>query len=749
MTSEDLDLDPESDAAVEAAEPMQFATVGPSKLTNWPQEPELLALKADLDAAKPYHDSQVQKIQRWTDLMEVKGSAAIKKIPGRSSTQPKLIRRQAEWRYAALSEPFLSSDRLFKIEPVTFEDAEAARQNGLVLNYQFRTKINRIHFIDSLVRATVDEGTAIVRVGWMRQTKMKMVEKPVWEYLQLLPQDPAAGKQVEVLKQALDMRSANPRIYDEMLSAEIKAAVDYLEETGVPTVARLMEMREVEEEEILDNRPTVEVLNPVNVYVDPSCQGDLDKALFVVVSFETNRAELQKEGDRYKNLDNVNWSGNSPLVNPEHATSTPDTFEFRDAARKKVVAYEYWGFYDIQGNGELEPIVCTWIGDTIIRMEENPFPDKKLPFVMVSYLPVKREIYGEPDAELLEDPQKILGAVTRGMLDLLGNSANAQKGFAKGMLDPLNRRRYETGHDYEFNPGMPTNQGIIEHKYPEFPMSAMTMLQLQNQEAEALTGVKSFSGGLSGNAYGQVATGIRGMLDAASKREMGILRRIAKGVSDIGRKILAMNGQFLSDSETVRVTNTEFVEVKRDALVGEFDLSVDISTLEVDNTKSQDLGFMLQTLGPNMDPRISMRLLAEIAELKRMPVLAQELKTWQPQPDPMQQKIQEMTLAKLQMELQVLQSEAMLNQAKAQSLSMDARKTQLDMVEQETGTAHARNIIETQAQAKANQELEITKAFLKTRKEGESAPDVSSAIGFNALSKDSAENDLRRPFTPQ
>lgn len=749
MTPQELELDPTSDAAIEVAEPMQFTLDGPAKLTEWPKEPELLALKADLEAAKPSHDAQVQKIQRWTDLMEVKGTAQPKKIPGRSSTQPKLIRRQAEWRYAALSEPFLSSDRLFKIEPVTFEDEEAARQNGLVLNYQFRTKINRIHFIDSLVRATVDEGTAIARVGWVRQTKINIKEIPVWGYMPLSPRDPAAVPQVQILQQTMEMRQQNPRIYEESTPPEVKAAIDYLDQTGMPVVAVQQGVQQVEEEEILDNRPTVEILNPVNVYVDPSCQGDLDKALFVVVSFETNRAELLKDGDRYKNLDIVNWSSNSPITNPDHATSTPNTFEFRDSARKKVVAYEYWGFYDIQGNGELVPIVCTWIGDTIIRMEENPFPDKKLPFVMMSYLPVKREIYGEPDAELLEDSQKILGAVTRGMLDLLGNSANGQKGFAKGMLDPLNKRRYETGHDYEFNPGMPTNQGVIEHKYPEFPMSAMTMLQLQNQEAEALTGVKSFAGGLSGNAYGQVATGIRGMLDAASKREMGILRRIAKGVSDIGRKILAMNAEFLSDTETVRVTNSEFVQIHRDALVGEFDLSVDISTLEVDNTKSQDLGFMLQTLGPNMDPRISMRLLAEIAELKRMPVLAQELKTWQPQPDPVQQQIQQMTLAKLQMEVQVLQSEAMLNQAKAQSLTVGASKTHLDMIEQETGTAHARNIIETQAQAKANQELEITKAFLKSRKEGESAPDVSSAIGFNALTKDSAENDLRRPLNPQ
>src|SRR5690606_6188500 len=113
-----------------------------------------------------------------------------------------------------------------------------------------------------------------------------------------------------------------------------------------------------------------------------------------------------------------------------------------------------------------------------------------LPFVAIPYLPVLRELNGEPDAELLEDNQKILGAVLRGMIDLLGRSANSQKGFAKGMLDPLNRRKYENGQDYEFNPTMPTDKGIIQHTFPELPQSALLMLNLQNQEAEALTGIK-------------------------------------------------------------------------------------------------------------------------------------------------------------------------------------------------------------------------------------------------------------------
>lgn len=700
------------------------------KLTDWANEPSVQTLIADLDAAKPSHDEQVGRIKKWNELMKVEGKAKPPKVKGHSSVQPKLIRRQAEWRYSALSEPFLSSNNLFDIKPTTFEDEAAAKQNGLVLNWQFRTKLNRVKLIDDYVRSTVDDGTCIAKVGWKRVIKTVKVKTPVYAHFELTDEDG-----LQLFQQALELKQSNPHEYENEAPPELKAAIDYYEESGQVTYAQQTDEEEVPTEKVIENRPVVEILNPANVSIDPSCNGDLDKALFVIMSFETNKSELEKEGKKYKNLDKVNWEGSTPIVEPNHESSTPTDFNYRDAARKKVVAYEYWGFYDIHGDGELVPIVATWIGNTLIRMELNPFPDQKLPFVLVTYLPLKRELYGEPDAELLEDNQAILGAMMRGMIDLMGRSANGQQGFAKGMLDPLNRRRYDNGQDYEFNPSVNPSQGLIEHKYPEIPQSAMAMVSFQNQEAEALTGVKSFGGGLSGSAYGDVAAGIRGMLDAASKREMGILRRLAKGMSEIGMKIVAMNGEFLSEKEVVRVTNKEFITVYREDLQGNFDLEVDISTAEIDNEKGQDLGFMLQTMGPNMDPSMSAMILADIADLKRMPALAERLRTWKPQPDPMQQKIKELEVKKLELECQEIQSRTQLNQAKAGEAEANKDQKNLDFVEQESGTKHARDMERQQSQAEGNADLQVTKALTTPTKEGQSKPDVAAAIGWNKMAR--------------
>lgn len=696
-----------------------------NKLTDWEKEPSVLLLKEDLDIAKPGHDEQVARVKTWLDIRNVDGDAKPKTAKNRSAVQPKLVRRQSEWRYAALSEPFHSSENMFTVKPKTWEDTKAAEQNAMVLQYQFSTKIKRVSFIDEYVRTCVDEGTVAVRLGWLRETEMEEKDVTVWQYEQVQDQETLAA-----LQQAAQLKEDN---YNEFLNLpeDLQESVLYSLEKNIPAMAVAIGTERQEVEKINKNQPTLDIINYENIYIDPSCEGDLDKASFAILSFETSKAELLKDG-RYKNLDKIDWSNNSPQTDSDHSSARGENSQqFKDDLRKRVVAYEYWGWYDVHGNDTLVPIVATWIGNVMIRMEENPFPDQAIPIVLVPYSPVKRSVNGEPDAEILSENQAILGAVTRGMIDLMGRSANGQTGFAKGMLDVVNRRRFDSGADYEFNPNMPPNAAIHQHKYPEIPGSALNMLALQNQEAEALSGVKAFSGGLSGESYGNVATGIRGMLDAASKREMAILRRLAGGLEKIGSKLIAMNQAFLSEEETVRITNGKFVRIRREDLRGEFDLEVDITTAEINESKAQDLSFMLQTIGNSMEMPMVQMILSEIATLKKMPLLAKRIQEFQPQPDPLAQKAKELEIRKLELEAAEMESKIQLNQARARKELSDADLKDLNFLEQESGTQHLRKMDEHSAQAEANQNLEITKSLLNPQ-QNQRQTGVGEAIAFRS-----------------
>lgn len=681
-------------------------------LTKWKKEPTLRELKQDYEDAKPYHSEQVSKIDTWLDNLNCEGKAKIKTPEGNSEVVPKLIRKQAEWRYAALSEPFLSTDDIFNVSPVTYEDRKAAIQNQLVLNHQFNNKIQKTAFIDEYVRTAVDEGTVAIRVGWDFEEEQYEEEVQDFEYVV----DPAAGPQMQELMQ---MYEQNPEQFDQEVPDELKQALEMTQQYGQPISARPIGSHMETKTRTVKNCPTLEICDYRNVVIDPTALGDIDKASFVIYSFESSRSALEKDG-RYKNLKNIG-SDASVLSEPDHATTTLEerNFDFKDKPRKKIVVHEYWGYRDINDTGIVEPFVAAWVGNTIIRMEANPFPDKKIPFVVVSYLPVRKSLYGEPDGALLEDNQKIIGAVTRGMIDIMARSANGQTGVRKDALDITNKRKYDKGQDYEFNANVDPRQAFFMHTYPEIPQSAQFMLQLQNMEAESLTGVKSFSQGVSGASLGDVAAGVRGALDAASKRELGILRRLSQGIMAIGRKFISMNSEFLSDEEIVRITNDEFIKVRRDDLAGEFDLKLSISTAEEDNNKAEQLAFMLQTMGNNMDPEMSRMILSDIARLRKMPSLAKKIEDYQPQPDPVAQQMQQLELAKLQAEVEELKAQAMERQAKAQlamasigtqqakagQMAADTDLKNLDFVEQESGTKQERDLQKVGEQARSNERM--------------------------------------------
>ena len=1035
---------------------------------DWENPPELAELKQDYESALSNHQTQVTKIDAWLALME--GKLNKKPIKGRSQVQPKLIRKQAEWRYAALSEPFLSTDKMFEANPVTWEDKSAAEQAQLLLNHQFNNKLDKVKFIDEYIRTAVDEGTVILKVGWEYKDEIIEIEQPII-------------KQVPV---------QDPMQYQQMV------------QQGIPPVEEVVTGYEiVEETKVLENKPTVEICAYSNITIDPTCLGDLDKANFIIYSYESSLKDLEADG-RYKNLDQINVQNSTPLSEPDYYPKEQRDFEFKDKPRKKFVVHEYWGYWDIYDEGTVEPILATYVGDTLIRLELNPFPDGKLPFVAVQYLPVRRSVYGEPDAELLEDNQNIVGAVTRGMIDLMGRSANAQQAIRKDALDVANQRKFEEGKDYFINANIHPEQAVHMHKYPEIPNSAMNMISLMNSEAESISGVKSFSSGISGQALGNMldidtdvplidgsfrkladivngdkligsdgrettvlqahgiklpkvayemsfdnssviksggehlwtvkvhgtshklrewttltadkvykhmqkgrrvtipkmqevhsgkptgnsidpyvlgfwlgdgnshsarittadpeildffgkagytcvevkdssktgeakmydvyktgckpavdkttgqfvsngslhselkelglhsryggtkhipeeyftatyeekmelirglmdsdgfahsgafvqfaqsegrlkddmiklleslglktsirvkkadeenqtkltrseltgskmiwarkdsyeigftpwsnpfklsrkadnwqkpkiktvtlksmvtvdkvymrcltvdsadklfavtdkytlthntATGIRSALDATSKRELGILRRLSNGLTEVARKFLSMSAVFLSDQEVVRITNDEFVEVKKDDLAGAIDISLSISTAETDNEKAQELAFMLQTLGNSVPSDVTMMILADIAKLRKMPELAKNLKEYQPQPDPLEQERKQLELEMLKAEIAdryaraqenqvdalVKQEKAGVENAKARQLNSKADLDDLNFLDKQSGKDVERDIAKQTNASKARIDEKAADALLKYQQDQLTPPNA-------------------------
>lgn len=578
----------------------------------------LTALQEDFQSSESHQQEWQAQREDWKN--QSLGLEYGNEVDGKSRIVSKDIAKQISWMLPSLADPFLSSPDIVKTNPVTPEDVPSAEQSELLLNTYFCRKFPRHNFIMKALKVLLMEGTVIVKTGWDYEAE----------------------------------------------EIEIEAETIVVDEYGVEYI----ELVETTEINVLKNQPTAEVCRNEDIFMDPTCMDDLDNCQFVVHRYETDMSTLKKDG-RYKNLDKVAEKRTDPTGDGYGYQSNDKTgFQFKDEPRKKLLVYEYWGYYDVDGDGEVEPIVCTWVNDQIIRLETNPYPDDKPPFVIVPFNSVPFQMFGEALAEIIGDNQKVKTAITRGIIDNMAKSNNGQIGFARGALDESNRRKFLKGDNFEYNGNM---SQFWQGSYNQIPGSAFDMLGMQNNEIEAQTGVKSFSGGITGSALGNTATGAKGALDATSVRRTALVRNIAENmVKPLMRKWLAYFGEFMEPEEVIRVTNTEFVPIRRDDLMGRLDIEITISTAEDNAARSEQYSFLLQTLGNNLPFEMTQKVLAKIAKLARDPELEKDIKDYKQEPDPAMEQMKQIELERAQLENDKIRAEITRDQARALEDRVDA-----------------------------------------------------------------------------
>ena len=591
-------------------------------------------LKADMKSADILRLEWFNKISDYRN--QTYGKPYGNEVKGKSQIVSQDIRKQIEWMLPTLADPFLSTPDIIKCNPITWEDVPSARQNELLLNTQFCRKFPRYNFLMKSLKVLLMEGTLVVQTGWDYE------DEEVEEMVESVAFDPVTGEEMIVM-------------------AKQKVT------------------------KVKKNQPTATVCRNEDIYIDPTCMDNMDKCQFVIHRYETDLSTLKADG-RYKNLEKVEKYEGQVRDNgyyPQDHTY----FTFEDRARKKMVMYEYWGNYDINDDGIAEPIVCSWIGNTIIRLQSNPYPDKKPPFIVVPFNAIPFQIYGDSLASIIGDNQKVKTAIIRGVIDNMAQSNNGQVGMKKGSLDMANRKKFLQGNNFEYN----GDKGDFwQGSYNQIPSSAFDVMSLMNNEIESQTGVKSFSGGISGNALGSTATGARGALDATATRRISLVRNIAENlIKPLMRKWMSYNAEFLEAEEIVRITSEEFIPIRRDDLGGNIDIDISISTAEDNNAKSQELSFLLQTLGNTMPFEMTQMIIAEIARLSRMPELEKKIKEFTQEPDPAAQQMQQAEMERLMLENAKLQSEIERNKARAGEDEIDRV---LKMQKAEVEAAKARKL---------------------------------------------------------
>lgn len=584
-------------------------------------------LKADMKSADTLRLEMVAKIETWRN--EYRGELYGNEQEGKSKIVSRDIKRQDEWQHASIKDPFVADQDIVKASPVTAEDRPLAEQNQTVLNNQFCRHFGRYKFMTDVIKLHYSEGTVVAKTSWKYEDETLEEEVPVY---------------------ALD-------------------ATGNVMQVGMKTVKRL---------KVKVNKPHAQVCRIEDIYMDPTSEGDMDRAQFVIHRYESDLSTLRIT-KKYKNVEKLarKIGDREGYDDSDYDEEDETNFTFVDQPRKKFLVHEYWGNYDVDGDGIAEPIVCTWVEDIILQLESNPYPDQKVPFLVLANNSTPFKIYGEANAELVGDNQKLNTAFKRGIVDNMANSNNAQKGIRVGALDPLNKKRFLNGKNFEFNG---SQADFYEGGYNAIPNSVFSVMEQNNNETESMLGVKAFSGGIQGSQLGSTARAAGGVLDAVSVRRVDIVRNISENlIKPLMRKWMAYNSEFLSPEEVMRITNAEYVEADPDDVDASIDLEIEVSTAEDNEAKAQKLSFLLQTLGQEMDQGMRNLIMSQIAKLQRMPDLALAMANYKPEPDPFVEQMKQLEMRKLVAEIKERESRAAENAvdmiAKGAKADLDKART--------------------------------------------------------------------------
>ena len=689
------------------AEEIMFLQNNEKEISGKLSENDVLSIvKSDFKEAQKETNHFIERIEQWRK--EYNGMPYGNETKHKSSIVSKDIKKYSSWLQSALIDPFISTPDIVRCYPANPRSSKAAKCAEIVLNTQFCRQFNRFNFMSKAISVLEVEGTLVIKTGWESAKDKREVVYNIDTPLSVIGKPLQPEIPQEVLQQ---VAQENPE-QAQLLQLASQPALD---ELGRQVYHHEEQTRE--EDVYVINRPTAIVCRNEDIFLDPTCLGNFDDANFIIHRYQTDLSTLKADG-RYKNLDKIKIRKKQKDLSIHDNYVELTDFEFSDEARSKILVYEYWGYVDVDGDGIAEPIVLAHVDDTVIRFEDNPYPDKKLPFIVVPYLPKPFQLYGEAQTELLRDNQKLKTAIFRGIVDNMSNSNNGQIAIRKGMLDEVNKDRMLAGLNFETN-GDP-NGAMVVGNYNQLPASVFNVLQLLDAESTQLTGV---------NVYGQSQTtdrigndnGSKGVLDGGNVRKLQVVKNIAENlVKPLLRKWLEYSAWLLDYEQVFRITGGDHFEIiKRDDLYGEIDVDLTISTNEDNAVRTNQLAFLLQTIGPNEDPNIRKMIMAEIMRLHKMPELATRIETYEPQPDPLLVAQQQLMIEKLKAEIAELQANAgkieqdgILKSAKAQSEGARAEQTKaqtdrinLDFIQQQRGQKDQLDMMKLQAQLESNEKI--------------------------------------------
>jgi len=311
--------------------------------------------------------------------------------------------------------------------------------------------------------------------------------------------------------------------------------------------------------------PSIEAVSCWDFYPDPNAT-NIQDCDYVIQRHSFNKQQLQDLTE--KPMFNKQAIEECLEMGPNYQTrgfesSLYDRENVTSIYKNRYEVLEYWGTIDRQTADECGVYYSTdsevihvnvWIcGGKVLRMVENPFTPKRIPYLVCPYELNPYQFFGVGIPENMEDSQMVMNGHARMAIDNLALAGNLVFDVDETMLVPGQDMKVFPGKIFRRQSGQ-TGQAVHGVKFPNTAQENLQMFDKFRQLADESTGIPSYSHGTTGvQSTTRTASGMSMLMGAAALS----IKTVIKNIDDyllkpLGESLYHWNMQFNEEAPNIK-----------------------------------------------------------------------------------------------------------------------------------------------------------------------------------------------------
>lgn len=289
--------------------------------------------------------------------------------------------------------------------------------------------------------------------------------------------------------------------------------------------------------------PTVEIVDPYDIYVDPDATS-LDDAAYIIHR-KTISLEDVKANPNYKNTDKIEDKEYADTYLDKQARYNQNIPE-QDKHKDLVEILEYWGKDD--------KLIVLANRSIVLRDTPNPYAHKQIPFIELDDYRDPHRYYGQSELSVIDPLQREINSIRNQRRDYDNLALNPVVRMVPGVLRNPNTAVMAPGNVWMVS----DLQSMDVFELPQLQGTSSEIEQITADDIQRTVAIDEIGIGLlPANPQRRSATEVTTSQQSAGQRFGMKIALLEEAVKRIGQQIYALDQQFLDKERIIQIVGKD------------------------------------------------------------------------------------------------------------------------------------------------------------------------------------------------